>query len=444
MDNNKMSKPNNNYALLLKVIKQLLFKNLAFKILAIILALAFWAGLVSQAPNITREKKFNDIQVNIVGLESLKRNGLIVVDDLSKNPPTVSFSADVPQMQYQNAKAQNYMPKIDLSEITEPGINTLPISCNSTILYGSVSNITPSTLDVEVDKYITQYRIPVQFEKKGDFNKGFYCTEPYLDPLTINVSGPARSIKNIAKAIVTVDVSKYPRKEGIIKTSARFKLVDMDEKEIKDNQIEITSDSINVKNILVTQHQYAMKSFMINAKGLLQGTVKDGYYIDRISISPSVVFVAGNKDLIDNIKNIYVNDLIDVTDRQRTLTKTLKLNIPSEVVYTSARTVIADIEIKPIISEKTYKNIPIHIVGKKEGYSYALDTKYIDLSLRDEANKLAKIRENNIEVYLDVSNLGLGIHSALLKVKINSPGIITNKLTYTYLPENIKIRVEAE
>ena len=45
--------------------------NLGWKLLALFLAVALWAGLITQDPTLTREKTFSDVQVNITGSDTL-------------------------------------------------------------------------------------------------------------------------------------------------------------------------------------------------------------------------------------------------------------------------------------------------------------------------------------------------------------------------------------
>ena len=52
--------------------------------MAILISILLWAGLISQDETITREKTFNDVSVNITGTDTMKRNGYIVVSDMSE------------------------------------------------------------------------------------------------------------------------------------------------------------------------------------------------------------------------------------------------------------------------------------------------------------------------------------------------------------------------
>jgi hypothetical protein len=65
-------------------LRALLLENWGAKLLSILIALALWAGLISQDPTLTREKSFRNVAISVNGQETLRRNGFIVLDDLEE------------------------------------------------------------------------------------------------------------------------------------------------------------------------------------------------------------------------------------------------------------------------------------------------------------------------------------------------------------------------
>ena len=68
---------------LLAHLGRLLLHNWPYKLLSVFLSILLWAGLITQDPTLTREKSFQDVNVTISGSEAIKRNGFIVLSDLS-------------------------------------------------------------------------------------------------------------------------------------------------------------------------------------------------------------------------------------------------------------------------------------------------------------------------------------------------------------------------
>ena len=93
-------------------LKMWITHNWPWKLLSLFLAICLWSGLITQDESLTREKVFNDVTINIVNADTLRRNGFIIVSGL-ENLPTVRFRADVPQKVYNIASASNYNYRAD-------------------------------------------------------------------------------------------------------------------------------------------------------------------------------------------------------------------------------------------------------------------------------------------------------------------------------------------
>lgn len=420
-------------------LKSLLVKNFGMKISALFIAIIFWAGLITQDPSLTRQRSFNNVPILIRGEDTLKRNGLIVTSDIISNPPTVNFTADVPQNQYNTAEATNYLPRIDLSNISETGKITLPIQTNSSITFGTVDSINPKTVEVDVDKYVTQYRIPVQYQQVGEFKEGFYGTTPYLDPTTVQVSGPLSIVNTISKAIVSVDVSKYAKNEGIIKTSSKLKLLDNKGNIVNNSLLQVTSESVILHNILVTQHLYGFKKYNLTHDGIIQGNVKEGYEIKNISINPSYVEVAANQIFLDSLDTIFIDDKINVSNASESFIKQMSLKIPKEAVYTTAKNVNVLVEIAPIQQSKSFTNISIKAYEIPEGKSVTINPNSIEVVFTGPGIEISKIKPEEIKVIINLNGLENGVHDVPISLILDN--VILSNIKYEIMPETVEVKI---
>ena len=123
---------------LLRSLGRLLTHNWGAKILSLFLAVVLWAGLITQDPTLTREKNFTDVTISVSGMDSIKRNGFIVVSDLSAVLGGATLRVEVPQMQYQNAQASHYNLRIDLSRVTQAGVQDIKVQSTNSSTYCSV------------------------------------------------------------------------------------------------------------------------------------------------------------------------------------------------------------------------------------------------------------------------------------------------------------------
>ena len=196
-----------------------LTKNWGTKLLALVIAIVLWAGLISQDPSLTREKTFNGVSISITGEDTMKRNGFIVVNDLESKLDNAFLRVEVPQLQYNTVTSSPFNARVDLSRIKTTGRQTINISTTNTSIYGSVKEIEPASVEVVVEEYITRYRIPVMISIVGKVPDGYYAATPSVDPPMIAVSGPRSLVEQVARAEAVLDLSVLPAQEGSVRTA---------------------------------------------------------------------------------------------------------------------------------------------------------------------------------------------------------------------------------
>ena len=88
-----------------KATRHVLFHNGWVKLIALLISLLLWAGLISQDETLTRDKTWQNVNITVSGEESLKKSGYIVTSNLEELLSGVSVTAAVPQKQYETADA---------------------------------------------------------------------------------------------------------------------------------------------------------------------------------------------------------------------------------------------------------------------------------------------------------------------------------------------------
>ena len=98
----------------------------------------------------------------------------------------------------------------------------------STTTFGTVTEVTPDSVNVTVDKYVTSYRLPVTVRQVGEYPAGFYGASPTLDPSIVSVSGPESVVSQIARVVVDFDASRLPAQSGLVRTALSLRYEDED------------------------------------------------------------------------------------------------------------------------------------------------------------------------------------------------------------------------
>ena len=91
--------------LLKRGMRHLFLHNGWIKLLAVLISVFLWAGLISQDPNVTRNKNFQNVKISVGANNNtiLKNRGLIVTSNLDEDLSGINVTASVPQLQYDNA-----------------------------------------------------------------------------------------------------------------------------------------------------------------------------------------------------------------------------------------------------------------------------------------------------------------------------------------------------
>ncbi len=346
----------------LRRLRSILLDNWGTKLLAIFIAIALWAGLITQDPSLTREKQFTDVSVSGSGQETLKRNGYIVLEDLDDVLDGVAVRVSVPQGQYAAAQASNYSIRVDLSRIHGAGEQEVRILSTNSSAYGTVTEIVPPTVKVTVDEYVTRYRIPVTVETEGEAPEGYYATEPSTDPPMIAVSGPKTLVERIASAGVNVNQADLPAREGAVRRALPFTLADEKGALITSDMLEVTGESVLLDSVVVEQTLYTARTVEFSDLGLVVGEPAEGYEVKGVYLTPPSVTIAGRASAINGMNVMYAENTVNIRGLTQSVTKSLRVRQPTTVRYVSTDMVNVAVEIGPIITSRAY-DVRVDLTG---------------------------------------------------------------------------------
>lgn len=388
--------------------------NLGWKILALFLAVALWAGLITQDPTLTRERTFSGVSVNIVGVETLKKNGFIVLSNLTGNPPTVRLRVDVTQKEYGNVTASNYNVRLDLSRINSVGTQQIKITGTSTSTYGTVEEISPDTLEVEVDAYKTIYRIPVTVVREGDPPEGYYSTPATLDPPQIAISGPASLVEKVSRAVATIDQSTLPAREELVRTGIPFVLVDSYGNEVDSHLIEVTSESVLLDNVVVEQMLYPTVTIDLSQAALTTGQPAAGYRVKHVTVTPSQIVAAGREDSLQQVEKLFLESPVDITGAKESFTSVIKIRKPAEIEDLSMSSVTVTVEIEPITLDRSFDGLKVQVLGLGDGLSAVLDKPKASATITGPKLWLDALKTGDVTLTADLTGLTAGTYSVPL------------------------------
>lgn len=328
-------------------LRRSLTHNWGLKLTCVGLSILLWGGLISQDANLTREKAFKDVAVTAINGDLLQRSGLVVVSGLDQLPP-IQMRAAVPQRNYANAQPISYNARVDLSRITGPGEQKLPIQTTSTTPYGQVVWMSQNEVTVQVDDYITRRRIPVQLDSASPAPPGFYAAPPSVDPATVAISGPRKQVEQVARCVARFDAGQLAAQTGLQLSAMPFHLQDIEGNEVDSRLVSVTSEGILLDTVLVEQVLHPLKTVDIALDNITIGEPAEGYVVRSVSVSPTYLSVAGSADMLKNLTVLHVTGAIDLTDARETMVRAVKVEKPAQAQYISDDAVYVTVEVVPV------------------------------------------------------------------------------------------------
>lgn len=418
--------------------------NWGWKISSLLLAVALWAGLISQDPTLTREKTFYKVEITVTGADTLRRNGLIVVGGLSDELPEVRMKVDVPQKEYDNVTASTYIPRLDLSRIRATGVQEVRITGTSTSAYGTIKEFSPSTVEVEVEEYINRYRIPVNVEIQGDYPEGVYSDPPTVDPPTVAVSGPKSLVDQVARAVAIFDPTVLSAQTDYVSTSVPFRLVGRDGKAIESDLIQVTSESVILDNVIVEQKLYPTRTVELSPTGLTSGEPAAGYKLDSITVTPrSLTIAALDEDILKELDLAYLEGAVSLDGRSESFTESVRIRKPSEVKSMSCDSVTVAVEISPIYTEKTFENVKISAIGQDASVNATLGTNRASIMVEGPQLWLGSLKSAAITLYVDLSGLTTpGVYTLPVRASIEGAG--DESYTFVSTPSSVQVTLDGK
>lgn len=417
---------------------RLLSHNWPWKLLSLFLALCLWAGLITQDASLTRERVFNDVPVSVTGGEALRRSsGLIVLSGLDDDALNVRMRVDVPQREYGNVTPNSYNPRVDLTRITAPGEQTLKINTTSTITYGSVRSVSPDTVTVLVDEYVTNYRVPVSVLITGDYPNGYYGATPSVDPSFVAISGPRSLVDQIAQVYVDFDVSHLSGRPGMVRTALPMRFVNAAGEPIASDLLEVSSAGVILRTVMLEQTLYPIRTIPLADTALVVGQPADGYRVERVTLSPAVLTAAGDAAALNAVNRLFIDNAVDVTGLSKSFTANVRARKPAELAYVSAETVTVSVEIVPNIVSRTFDGVKVFARGASGALNTALGRKTLSLVLQGPELALQALRGADVTAFVDVADLAAGAYE--LPVQLHTEGANAEDFTFTASPATVTV-----
>lgn len=385
---------------------------------SLLIAIFAWSALVASDGTLTREKVFQNVAVSVTGESSLKSRGYIVMDDITELVPGVRMTVEVSQQNYNRVSGTSYNPHFDLTDVQGVGENQLEINYSSQ-LYGPVVSCEPSTVVVNVERYITR-RVPVVLELVGEAPQGLYLDSYKTDPTMLSVSGPQSLVSSVARAAAKLDLSALTLERESDRSALDVVLQSAKGEPIVSDKISITNQTVITDSIVVETELVPTKDVPLKLETLVAGEPAPGYELTAIATEQGTLAVAARQETLDTIEFLTTDQPLDIEGATADVSGYVRLKrltgventLPTEIA------VMASIQEKTI--ERTLRNVDVEVDGLSANLKAALSNRQTTVQLTGLYMFIDGLNREDVRLFVDASGLEAGTHVLPVQIRIDN------------------------
>lgn len=385
---------------------------------SLLAAVLIWSVMVASDGTLTREKTFSNVAVSVAGETALKSRGYIVMDDLTALLSGVRMKVEVTQANYNRVSGTSYNPHIDLSKVTGVGENELPVSFSSQ-LYGPVLECEPSSVKVNVERYITR-RIPVTVVQAGQAPEGLYLDAARTDPTMLSVSGPESLVSRVARASVQLDLSTLSLERASDKTALDVVLQDAAGEEIRSDKLEITNQTVLTTSVVVETESVPMRVVPLDAQAFVTGTPAEGFELVDVYLEEDGLPVAAAQEVLDAIPVLTTEQPMDIAGATGTVEGYVKLKRPSGIENTLPAEVAVTAKVEEMTVERTFRSVDIEVEGLETDRRATLSRNSVTVQLTGAYRFINGLTKDSLRLYVDVGGLEPGAYTLPVQIHIDN------------------------
>ena len=377
--------------------KEKLSNNLKLKIVAVLIAAGLW--MISININDPYQSKDFSVVVQLQNMNAMTAAGKFVevvgdTDQISVRVrgnrsvmesfgvSNIVATADIKEMD------ENYQIPIRLSTVKTTGSKIESLRANEEYVTVQVENILRIQKNIEV-------------ETKNTPAEGYILGNTHTEQNALKISGPESLVKNVEKAVVSFDLSGAKENVSML---LPIELYDEQGQRILDSRLSTSIDEVQcVASVLATKEVPIIL--------MTKGQEAKGYgFTGKIIQEPQTVLLAGENSSLRNIKEIVIEDCLDLTGAKANVSARADVReyLPEQIMLADSSfdgqiNATAFVE-KEMTIEYPYPSKDIRIENLPEGYSAEIDLEDSDvlLNLTGFQSKMEEAALKEIKITLDM------------------------------------------
>ena len=297
-------------------IKKWVFKNIGYKIVALVFAFVLWLVILNVTdPDIS--KTITGIPVTIEN-EDAVLDGTQVYEVVSGQYTSITVTGS--RSIIGSLTADDFTATVDFTElsITNAVLITVELTGDMSKYSSKVDvEIKTTSMVISIDE-ITTVKIPVEVQYTGVIATNMIIDSTSVTPQYVEITAPESILDTITSVVAYVD---YADVDGSASIRADANIYDSD-----GNEVDLGSyGSVDYSNVLIDIEASFTKTVTIHMDDPDDDT-ESGYAFESLSYSVASVTIKGSAELLETIDTIEIpSSLLDLTDARSNVSVSVAL-----------------------------------------------------------------------------------------------------------------------
>jgi YbbR domain-containing protein len=198
--------------------------------------------------------------------------------------------------------------------------------------------------------------------------------------------------------------------------------------------ITLTPDTVRVDQVISLQGGY--RNVAVNVT--TEGVVEPGYRFTSITPAPPTVMVfSENPQLVEQLPGYVNTKPLDLTGVDGYLETILELDLPEGVTVVGDPTVLVQVNVTALVTSMSISR-EIETIGLFPGLSVVVSPLQVSIRVSGPVPTLDNLTLRDIRVVVDLTNLGIGVHTVTPTIEILPEDIIWEDIS----PTTVEIVIE--
>lgn len=389
------------------------------KLVAVAIAVLLWIVVASGQSTLGKFPGTIPVQANNIpqGLTAIIDDEEVEIEVMAEPAVWNSLSED------------SFTAYVDVSSLKE-GTYELDVQVSTSVDDVTITKVTPEKIFVRLESIVTE-DILVTHRVEGSAAEGLVVGNVELVPDTISVSGPSSQVGKINEVNVIIrlngESNDFERLEKVV-------VFGSDGKEVSNmvfNPLEVLAKISLVK---------ASNNKTVGVKVKTSGTPKEGYFVSKITVTPSVVDVTGPNSILRGI-NYVETDPIELNGKSETIEREVFLNLIDGTALQRGQSSRARVVVE-LAEEATTKVVDLTIMPQNLATNLIFSYSPIPIKVILTGTSQALLGVESDDITIDIDLVGKEAGSQNYELDINNITLPENVTVTSLVPSSINVVLE--